>query len=153
MKTIFDKATRDELIDRINALNETSTAQWGKMNVYQMCKHCRLWEEWIQGKPEPRLVYKQEFIGKIFGKIGMRRMLRPDKPMDRNVPTSKDLIIKEKEGDTAAEKIKWMSLIEGYSNYSNSNFIHDFFGKMTVEQIGFLAYKHNDHHLRQFGSK
>ncbi len=31
MKTVFDKSTRDELIGRINLLNESSTAQWGKM--------------------------------------------------------------------------------------------------------------------------
>jgi len=52
MKTIFDKQTRDELIDRINKLNENSTAQWGKMNVYQMLKHCTLYEEMLLGKKE-----------------------------------------------------------------------------------------------------
>ena len=50
MNTIFDKTTRDELINRINSLNENSMAQWGKMNVYQMIKHCRLWEEMMQNK-------------------------------------------------------------------------------------------------------
>ena len=60
MKTIFDKPTRDELINRINALNENSKAQWGKMSVSQMLKHCVQWEEMILGKR----VYKQSFIGK-----------------------------------------------------------------------------------------
>ena len=36
MKTIFDKTTRDELIYRIDSLNENNTPQWGKMNIYQM---------------------------------------------------------------------------------------------------------------------
>jgi hypothetical protein len=31
MKTIFDDATRDELIQRINSLDEHKKAQWGKM--------------------------------------------------------------------------------------------------------------------------
>jgi hypothetical protein len=39
MKTIFDKATRDELTARINMLTENSGPNWGKMNVYQMLKH------------------------------------------------------------------------------------------------------------------
>lgn len=30
MKTVFDKTTRDELINRINTLNENSIAQWGQ---------------------------------------------------------------------------------------------------------------------------
>lgn len=63
MKTIFDKATRAELIGRINTLDETRTARWGKMNVYQMLRHCTLWEAWIQGKP--RRAYKQTFIGRL----------------------------------------------------------------------------------------
>ncbi len=33
MKTIFDKLTRDELINRINTVNESSTAKWGKMSL------------------------------------------------------------------------------------------------------------------------
>ncbi len=30
MKTIFDKTTREELISRINLLNDNSTPQWAK---------------------------------------------------------------------------------------------------------------------------
>ena len=60
--------------------------------------------------------------------------------------------MKELNGDIESEKKKWISLIEGYENYSNPGFIHDFFGKMTKEQIGILAYKHTDHHLRQFNA-
>ena len=45
MKSIFEKEIRDGLINRINSLTENSQAQWGKMNVYQMIRHCRLWEE------------------------------------------------------------------------------------------------------------
>jgi Protein of unknown function (DUF1569) len=150
MKTIFDKTTRDELITRIHALNENSTAQWGKMNIYQMVKHCRLWEEWTSGKNKPE--YKQAFIGRLFGKIALRSVLKDEAPLRRNTPTSSDVLVKEKNGDIAAEKLKWISLIEEYAYFSNPGFVHDFFGKMTKEQIGHLAYKHTDHHLRQFNS-
>ncbi|WP_448634870.1 DUF1569 domain-containing protein [Pedobacter panaciterrae] len=43
-----------------------------------------------------------------------------------------------------------MNLIADFENFSNDKFIHDFFGKMTREQIGIFVYKHSDHHLRQF---
>ncbi|WP_432328331.1 hypothetical protein ACRQ5D_00850 [Mucilaginibacter sp. P25] len=49
MKTIFDKETRDGLITRINLINENSQPQWGKMNVYQMLKHCTLSDENVPG--------------------------------------------------------------------------------------------------------
>jgi len=45
--------------------------------------------------------------------------------------------------------LKWIGLLSESENYSNPKFVHDFFGKMTKEQIGILVYKHTDHHLRQ----
>ncbi|MET6998104.1 DUF1569 domain-containing protein [Chitinophaga defluvii] len=150
MKTIFDKANRDELISRIHTIDKNSVAAWGKMNVYQMVKHCTVWETWILGVNKP--VYKQEFIGFIFGKMALKRMIKDDRPFSKNVPTSTAFKIKEQHGDIAAEKLKWIALIQQYENYSNPTFIHDFFGKMTKEQVGILAYKHTDHHLRQFNS-
>lgn len=49
------------------------------------------------------------------------------------------------------QKKSWIENVQAYANYSNPRFVHDFFGKMTDEQIGIFAYKHADHHLRQFG--
>ena len=147
MKTVFDKATRAELISRINKLNETSTAEWGKMNVYQMLKHCRLWEEWVQsGKKN-----KQVFMGLLFGKMALKNVMKDESPLRRSTPTLPELIIKEQSGDIEAEKKKWITLIEDYAAYSKTDFVHTFFGKMTKEQVGYMAYKHTDHHLRQFG--
>ncbi|MNY31775.1 hypothetical protein D3C86_1659500 [compost metagenome] len=115
-----------------------------------MLMHCTTWEKWIQGRGDH--TYKQEFIGKIFGKMGLRRMIKDDKPLDKGVPTSTQFKMKETSGDIAAAKQEWIDLIQSYGHYSNPAFIHDFFGKMTQEQIGLLAYKHTDHHLRQFNS-
>jgi hypothetical protein len=148
LKTVFDKTTREELITRINSLNEDSKAEWGKMNVYQMLKHSTLWDEWVAGKAN----YKRVFLGRLFGKIALRSVLKDDKPFGKNSPTLPDFTIKENHGDVAVEKSKWITLIEEYEHFSNPNFVHSFFGKMTKEQIGFLAYKHTDHHLRQFNN-
>ncbi|HSZ87075.1 MAG TPA: DUF1569 domain-containing protein [Puia sp.] len=148
MKTIFDKTTRDELITRINRLSENSKSQWGKMNMYQMLKHCTLWDEWVLGKNKPS--YKQAFIGRLFGQFALKNMIKDERPLNQNVPTLSELKVKENNGNVAIEKNKWISLIEEYENFSNPTFIHSFFGKMTKEQIGYIAYKHTDHHLRQF---
>lgn len=149
MKTIHDKQTRDELINRINFLDEKCQRQWGKMNIFQMLKHNIYWNGWILGKDGH--TYKQEFSGKIFGKIALKRMIKNGKPFDRNIPTSDQFKAKELNGDSESEKSKWIGLLNEYENYSNPKFVHDFFGKMTKEQIGILVYKHTDHHLRQFG--
>ena len=150
MKTIFDKATRDELVSRINSVNKNNTAQWGKMNVYQMTKHCTIWNEWVLGKNSPN--YRQEFLGKIFGKMALKSNTKNEKPLGNNMPAGKAFTVKDKDGNVEIQKKKWMDLITEYEHFSNDNFIHDFFGRMTKEQIGIFAYKHSDHHLRQFGA-
>ena len=150
MKTVFEKTTREELIRRIHSLNENNTALWGKMNVYQMTKHCTIWDIWVLGKNNP--TYKQEFIGKIFGKGALINNVKDDSPLKRNMPSGKAFMVKETNGTVDMQKNIWAELIAEYEHFSNPDFIHDFFGKMNKEQIGIFAYKHADHHLRQFGA-
>lgn len=148
MKTMFEKSIRDELINRIKALNKNSTAQWGKMNVYQMLRHCILWQEMILQNKK----YKRAFIGLFLGKMFLKNEVKDNRSMRQNNPTITELKIRETNGDIGSEKTKLFSLINGYSQYSfpDFSFVHPFFGKMTKGQIGYHAYKHMDHHLRQF---
>ncbi|MEO7120546.1 MAG: DUF1569 domain-containing protein [Ginsengibacter sp.] len=146
MKSIFDKTIRDELIIRINSLNENSKAQWGKMNVAQMMKHCTTWDEMALGKTK----YKQSFLGKLFGKMALKDMMK-DKPIKKNLPSVPSFIIKVPV-NFAEEKKKWIQLLNEYEHFANDNFIHPFFGTMTKENTGQMVYKHIDHHLKQFNS-
>jgi hypothetical protein len=146
MKSVFEKATREELIHRINLLNEHSTPQWGKMNVSQMLRHCTQWDEMALGKTK----YKQSFIGKLFGKIALKDMMK-DQPMKKNLPTVPVFKIKGN-ADVDEEKRKWVKLLDEYGHFSGDGFIHPFFGTMTKDQTGIMVYKHADHHLRQFNS-
>ena len=150
MKTIFDKTKRDELINRVNSINKNSQSIWGKMNIYQMTRHCTIWNDWVLGKDN--FVYKQGYLGKIFGKMALKSNTKDDRPIGKNMPSGKAFTVKEKECDLETQKTIWTKQIEAYEQFSNDNFIHDFFGKMTTEQIGIFVYKHNDHHLRQFNA-
>lgn len=47
-----------------------------------------------------------------------------------------------------AHCLVWNRWVPGVDNPA---YLHDFFGKMTREQIGIFAFKLMDHHLRQFG--
>jgi hypothetical protein len=144
MKSVFDKNNREELIRRINSLNENSIAQWGKMNVYQMIKHCSKWEEMLLGTSE----FKQLFIGRLFGKIALRDMMK-DQPIKQNLPTVASFKITDN-GDVDAAKAEWINLVSKHEHEKNSGFVHPFFGKLNAEEAGIVAYKHIDHHLRQF---
>jgi len=150
MKTIFDKNTRAQLISRIEKLNNENEGLWGKMNVYQMTKHLNTWNQWVLGI-DNNMPYKQGFLGKLIGKMVLKSNTKNDKPMGKGAPAGSNFTIKEKSGDLEKQKRRLVELTEHYGHYDNPDFIHNFFGKMSEEQIGIFAYKHYDHHLRQFG--
>ncbi len=145
MKSIFDEGASEEIIRRISMLNENSSAKWGKMTVYQMLKHCTLWEEMLSGEKKS----KRMLVGRLIGKMVLKQILKDEKPMIRNGRTVPGFNVTG-QGDFETEKRKWIAMVAKHSVFSNEGIIHPFFGKMTKEQIGYLAYKHTDHHLRQF---
>lgn len=146
MDTIFSKSTTDDLIARVELLSEHDTPHWGSMTPFQMVRHCVLSEQMYQGAK----VYKRLFIGRLFGKIALKGILKDDAPMKQSQPTHPDMKIKGI-GDFEKERNLWVDLLRGYQAFNDHSFIHPFFGKMTKEQIGEYVYKHTDHHLRQFG--
>lgn len=148
MKSVFETSTREELINRINSLSMQSDAQWGKMNVCQMLKHCTLCDEMFLGK----IKIKRVLIGRLLGKMILKKVLKDNSPFGKNSPTSPVLKTTSYSGDINLQKKEWTNSIEQFQQYNNPNFIHPFFGPMTKEQVGFFTYKHADHHLRQFGA-
>lgn len=152
MKTMFDQSVRSELLNRVRLLDADKKAQWGKMNVFQMARHCNIWNEWVLGKGDfSHYAYKQDLLGKIFGKWALKSNTKDEKPIGKNMPAGSLFLTKDKDGDLEIQKSLWMQHIDDYAHFSNERFVHDFFGKMSKEQIGTFAYKHFDHHLRQFG--
>ncbi|MBN9297027.1 MAG: DUF1569 domain-containing protein [Filimonas sp.] len=147
MKTIFDETVRLDIIERINSLRADSKACWGKMDVAQMMKHCAMSDEAFLGKK----TYKRIFIGRLLGGAIIKSILKDSQPLRQNQPTVPELRITE-DANFITEKSWWISLVHEYGNFSNDNFIHPFFGKMTKKQVGELVYKHLDHHLRQFNA-
>lgn len=148
MKSVFETSVREELIKRINSLSPQNNAQWGKMNVYQMVRHCTLSEDMMLEK----MKIKRVLIGRLIGGLILKKVLKDDSPFGKNSPTSPLLKTTHESGDMEEQKKEWIKRIEQYASHTNSNFVHPFFGPMTKEQIGFFAYKHADHHLRQFGA-
>ena len=145
-KSVLDEEIRAGLINRINLLRENSKPKWGKMNVDQMIRHCILWNELSLG----RIQSKQTFLGFLFGKLALGRLLKDEKPVPQNMPTLPFLIIKDNTDKLESNKQKWIEQLNEYGRPNDYSIVHPFFGKMNKDQIGKLAYKHTDHHLRQF---
>ena len=145
MKSIFDKNNYDELVNRLQKLNSSSTPLWGKMNVAEMLHHLNLAVEAPLGKIQTQ--GKPNFFMRIF-----KSVLYNDKPFRKGDPTPKDFKVSGTY-NFDLEKEKYLSnLKDTFSKGVGGNYLpHAFFGKITNEQWGMHFYKHTDHHLRQFG--
>lgn len=144
--SIHNENDRGQLATRIHTLRPDSARQWGKMTAEQMLAHCERFDRWIQSGKSNR----QSLVGKIVGRPVLRRMLRPDKNMARNVPTLPALI-PPADIEFEAARAAWLASLEAYAHYSADTFVHDFFGPLSQEEVGAFVWKHADHHLKQFG--
>jgi hypothetical protein len=147
MKSIFEVSTQEEIIQRINGLTNSHQPLWGKMNAYQMAKHCSLCDDMMQGE----IKIKRSFMGRLIGRMFLKKALQEGKNFGKNVPTAPILVTTSTSGDLETQKQEWIQKIKNYNTFNPQNFVHPFFGPMTKDEIGAFVYKHLDHHLRQFG--
>jgi len=149
MKNLFEATTAKEVKERIERLGPNSQRLWGKMTAAQAMAHCAKTMEWAVGDSyEPRM-----FIGRIVGPLIRSNVLRDEKPMGRNAPTAKSLVVTD-ERDLRGECTRLSKLVDRFSEggpQGCTKHPHTFFGKLTSEEWARLMYKHLDHHLRQFG--
>ncbi len=148
MKSLFDSKVHDNILKRIECLDNNSPALWGKMSVDQMLKHCQLTLEIANGKREMKGSANgfKKIIFSLF-----KPMMYNDKPWRHNLKTAKELIITNHYNFTT-EKDYLIELINEFvSKKDNTNWPeHPLFGHFTTDQRGKMQYKHLDHHLKQF---
>ena len=149
MKNLFEAATLAEVKARVARLSGTSERQWGTMNAAQAMAHMSASIEWAVGDTvAPRM-----FLGRVIGGVIKPMVLNDDKPMRKNSPTVKTLVVTE-ERDLERERARLIGLIERFGAGGAAGCTrnaHSFFGRMTPDEWAILMYKHVDHHLRQFG--
>lgn len=149
MKNLFEATAAQEIKQRLAILRPDNERQWGKMNVAQMLAHCSAWMEMAAGLTSP----PRSLIGRIFGPVAKSKVLRSEEPVRRNMPTEKSLIVSEQR-DFRAERqrlLEWTDRFASGGPGTCTKHPHCFFGPMTPTEWATLAYKHLDHHLRQFG--
>ena len=148
MKNLFDPVALDELNRRLSRLSPDNKRHWGKMNVARMLEHCSESMDMALGRTSPL----RSWVGSIFGRVAKRSVLS-DKPIRRNMPTDKSLI-SNGEPNFALQRERLRVCIGLFSSGGPEKCTrhpHSFFGPMTPPEWARLAYKHLDHHFRQFG--
>ncbi|HVM76234.1 MAG TPA: DUF1569 domain-containing protein [Candidatus Saccharimonadales bacterium] len=148
MKNLFDNDSVSEILARIDKLQPTSTAHWGKMNVTQMLAHCSACMDMATGQ----LNLPRAFIGRILGPL-VKPIYTNEKPFSKNSPTAKELL-RADAGDFPREQEQLRAKVQqffGGGEAKCTRHPHPFFGALTPQEWSRGSYKHLDHHLRQFG--
>jgi hypothetical protein len=147
---IFQKEVADGIIARINKLNVSTPAQWGKMNVSQMLAHNSVTYEMIYDNNHSAPNFLLKFILKTFVK---GKLVDGTTPYEKNSGTAPAFIIKD-DRDFEAEKKRLVDFIQKTQQLGEAHFDGKAslsFGNLTKTEWSNLFYKHLDHHLTQFG--
>lgn len=143
--TIFDNAVRQQLLARLEQLSPTAAPRWGRMTAPQMVSH--LIESYRFGAGE--LTLPLWFVP--FRPL-VRWLALYVIPFPKGAPAAPQLLARipdQWESDLAALRER----IAGFTPPAGgaSRPPHPIFGVMSDADLGVLAYKHTDHHFRQFG--
>ena len=111
MKNLYEAAAAKEVKERIARLRPDSERQWGKMSAAQAAAHCSVAMEWAVGDIRP----PRMFLGRIFGPMAESKMLGNDRPMGKNAPTAKSLLVPD-ERDLGVEQKRLCTLIDRFAS-------------------------------------
>lgn len=144
MKNLFNEAELKSITERLNGLEGTEKRLWGKMTLSQMLRHCRLQLDMALKHVPAKDIFPSPMQWITKQVVGFRI------PWPKNLVAAPEMLVKEdaeftKERQLLLERMAEMKQKDDFGS-------HPFFGKMNKEEWGKIAYKHLDHHLRQFGS-
>lgn len=151
IKNLFDKVLVDAIKERIQRLHPGSERLWGTMTLVQTVTHCTSALEMGMGSIHPK---RAAFPARMIGPMIKPLVLRDDKPLRRNSPSSPELFKNVTSGcDLQRERATLITAIDSFTTQGAagcSRNPHPFFGQLTPQEWAILMYKHLDHHLRQF---
>ena len=145
-KSLSNASARRELLDRLERLRPEANRRWGTMTAPQMLAHLADWMLMASGE------IKTEPIKRVLQYPSLKQLAIYWLPFPKGVQTSPELL-----GRTPLEwSIEHASVRQRVQSFENLYLKtrwpeHPVFGKMTPKAWGVFAYRHMDHHLRQFG--
>ena len=147
MQSIFNPDVHQDILNRIETLNENASAKWGKMDVAQMAHHCQAPLNIMMQKKDYNL--KPSWLIKTF----FKKSLYNDKPWRKNLPTAPRLKVVDSKIFNDEKQVLVALINELHLHKDKTDWQpHPTFGEFTPQQWGQMQYKHLDHHLKQFGA-
>jgi hypothetical protein len=147
-KNLLHKEAADKIIARAKLLQPHSQAQWGQMNVTEMLLHCNLANTQIfKGATVHEKTSLKQYLLRILALYIARHFQKNRKGDERNDTKGKINALQFEE-----QKALFIQTIRRFPGHKAPLTLHHMaFGNLSTKQWGIAAWKHMDHHLRQFG--
>lgn len=145
-KSLSNARARQELLDRLERLTPEATPHWGVMTARQMLAHLADWMRMAKGELKVALKNRPQRYPPL------KQLLIYWLPFPKGIQTSPELIGR-KPLEWESERAAVRRHVESFENLNPKMTWpeHPVFGKMTPKAWSVFAYRHMDHHLRQFG--
>lgn len=146
MRTLFDVEDRLLVTERLDRLALHSAPRWGQMDCAQMLAHLADGLRMAIGELPTRPKRGPLRFGPL------RHAVIYWLPFPKDAPTAPELITR-RAVDCPTEMRELKRLILRFVSRAGASEWpeHPAFGQLSEQDWGVLAYKHIDHHLRQFG--
>ena len=149
MPTILDKSTAEKMVRRVQQLTPETQPLWGQMTVTEMLLHCNKIQEQLlnPATPSGKKTSLKQYITRWV-------VLYVMPAFPKNVQAPKQVQTKGMAEAKAFEE-QQQRFIENVLRFPDHKLPiehrHPYFGNLNTRQWGIACWKHNDHHLRQFG--
>jgi hypothetical protein len=142
-RSLSNAVARKELLDRLERLRPEATPRWGKMTAPQMLAHLADWMLMAKGE------LKAAAQNRPLRYPPLKQLVIYWLPFPKGVPTAPELIRR----DLPEWTIEYAAVRRHVQSFDPKATWpdHPVFGKMTPKAWCVFAYRHMDHHLRQFG--
>ncbi|HEX6368963.1 MAG TPA: DUF1569 domain-containing protein [Longimicrobium sp.] len=146
MPTLFDPAARERILSRVDRLTAQQKPLWGKMDAGRMIVHlaAQLHTGLGELKCEPKKTPFDNWL--------MRRLIVYWMPWPRGTPTAPEFLAQPSTTwDQDMATLRSAIARFGARGEGGDWPRHPAFGALNGRMWGVLAWRHLDHHLRQFG--
>ena len=147
-KNLLYNDAAKSIISRVKNLQATNKNVWGTMNATEMLLHVNLCNEEIfdNSTSAKRTTFKQYLLRII------ALYIAPNFKKGIKGDIKKETLGKIDALEFDKQKARFIELVKRFPEHKGPLTLpHIAFGNISTNQWGIAAYKHMDHHLRQFG--
>ncbi|HFK5573086.1 DUF1569 domain-containing protein [Elizabethkingia anophelis] len=148
IKNLLKEEASDSIITRVKNLSAAHQPQWGGMTASEMLLHCNSCNRQIleESRGNKKTTIKQ-YLLRVLALYIAPNFKKNIKGELRHIAKGKANI-----SDFEEQRNEFILLIGEFpANDHPLTLSHPAFGNISTNEWGIAAYKHMDHHLRQFG--